>query len=490
MWPLGGGAEHYLSTLEWILRQCHAGDRGIASIAELYGQHYGLNKSVATQQVGMLRKYGLLELQAKRCVPSSDAARWLETGHAEIVIGTLHANIRFIGELLDEIQHPRSREQLRRVANDTFGFDWKKVQQIAYRLNWLRSAGLAEVVPGWKYQTTVAGLAFLKRVELQRPASVSAPAPDETPPDPPSPSPPVEPGPVPTMPSSLHEGGEIAQRLRALSCDGKKHGEFEMAVRDAFEFLGFDADHLSGAGQTDVLLTATHAGGLRGKGQSPNWLYRVTVDSKAVTGGRLTSNQVNWPALEKHRQQHDAQFSLLVGPSPGGQLLQFAADQNVGVLDAAELAALCEAHASVPLAPSVYFALFADRDGNPQGGLIDTSAVESARDSQDLRQQLLAQVLQAVETIAPSFKPPDASLVHFNLSQSTSGQRISEPLITEALELLASPWLGALTPVGDEGPSERYVPAASGRVVAQRLRWLADAFADETDDTASSAGSG
>ena len=456
---LAGGATSYLDTLRWVLQKCEGGlEKG--ALVEQYRLQFGLSDSTAGGQVSDLHTSGFLTYQQGLCVPTESACRWLELDRSEIAIGTLHANVRLIGELLDEVRNAQTRKELHRVANEGHGFGWQKDSQVAYRLNWLRSAGFVQLQPGNTYQATSAGLEFLECIDLHQP--------DITP-QPPSPPPPFK-------PPSFRDPSEIAQRLKTLSSDGSRHKEFEEAVRDAFEFLGFEADHLSGSGQTDVLLTGTRADGLGGKSPSSNWRYRVTVDSKAAKGGRLTSNQVNWPALEKHREQHNAQFSLLVGPGPGGQLLQFAADRDVGVLNASELSALCEAHATVPLATSAYFALFADGDGKPRGGLVDTSVVESARAQQVLRQQLLAQVFHAVEAIAHSFKPPDAGLVHFNLSQANSGRRISESMIAEALELLSCSWLSVLAPVSDESASTRYVPAAPRHIVSQRLRWLAEAF--------------
>ena len=465
--PLAGGYERYFDTLAWILQQCSDGQLDQGELQQRYMAAYSLDPYVALVQIQGLQKYGLLAKESNHLAATSPSILWLETRRADFIIGTMHANLKLVGELIQEVQLPRTRKSLLKTAVSSYGFGWQKDSQIAYRLGWLRSAGFAEQRPGNSYQATPAGLEFLEHIDVHQP--------DTTPP----PDPPLPPPPEPLLVVGPHE---LARRLKTLSSDGKRHVEFELAVRDAFEFLGFEAEHLSGPGQTDVLLTATHAQGVDGTSPSLNWRYRVTVDSKAATGGRLTSNQVNWPALEKHRKQHDAQFSLLVGPGPAGQLLQFAADQAVGVLDASALSALVEAHASVPLATSAYFALFAGSDGNPRGGLIDTGVVESARETQVLRQHLVAQVFRAVASIAPSFKPPDAGLVHFNLSQVNSEQRISEALIAEALELLANQWLSAIAPVGDEGASARYVPAAPGHVVAQRLRWLADAFDEAAGD--------
>lgn len=497
---LAGGANHYLDTLAWILRQCQHGlDK--AALVEQYRGQFELSGSTASTCITDLAGCGFLQTSMGICRPTDSASRWLATDRAEIAIGTLHAKVKFVGELLELAREPCSKQFLLQSANDDYGFEWKTPGRLDFRLAWLRSAGFVQRLAASRYQTTNVGVAFLERVELYRPATASAPAPVDSPTE-------FTDG---TARDQTREGGEldaiedrggeavapgtklsrsahyvaaeIGDRLESLSRDGAKHQEFEVAVRDAFEFLGFEAEHLSGAGQTDVLLTATEAAGPDGKIPSPRWRYRVTVDAKAASDGRLTSGQVNLPVLEKHRKQHDAQFSLLVGPGPSGQLLKFAAEPEraVGVLDASELSALCKAHASVPLATSAYFALFADGDGKPRGGLVDTSVVQSARDAQVLRQQLPAGVSRAVNAIVSSHRPPDAGVIDFNLSQTNSEQHVAEYLVIETLELLTSPWLSALARVSHEGTSARYVPATASHVVAQRLRRLADAFDDAAD---------
>lgn len=423
---LAGGVTEYLETLRWIATQCVTQPVPRAEFVDRYRRQYDISESNARFGLQGLRRGGILALEYGRYAPTRTTRLWLESGAAELVAGMLHANVQFIGEMIAALGRPLSTGALLELANESYSLAWTSRGQIDVRTAWLRSAGLVKKLTGNEYEATQAGTAFLELIDLHPPTTDSTsdeprqPTSDDgpLPPKPPT----IDARPPSSSASPSATADEIAQRLANLSCDGAKHKEFEAAVRDAFDFLGFDADHLSGAGQTDVLLTAVRAEGLDGQGSSREWRYRVTVDSKAASGGKLTSNQVNWPALEKHRKQHGAHFSLLVGPSPSGQLLQFAVDQAVGVLGASELATLCESHASVPLAPSVYFALFADRDGNPRGGLIDTSVVDSAREAQVQRQQLLAQVLRAVETISFSFKPPDAGLVHFNLSQSNSGR--------------------------------------------------------------------
>ena len=457
------------------------------------------------QQVEMLRNFGLVDVVGERCTPSSEAVRWMETGRSEIVIGTIHANIRFIGELLHRLQQPQSFEQMRLVANDAFGFAWQTVNQVTYRLNWLRSGGLAEKLPDGKYRTTEAGLVFLTLVELHRPTTVAVPPPDGSRPEPVTETAQDDAGATGQFDANVGRGeepsapgtkvprtaqdlaSEIGERLVSLSCDGSKHQEFEVAVRDAFAFLGFSAERLSGPGQTDVLLTGFQHPEARGADDSTSWSYRVAVDAKASTNGKLADLQVTWPALALHREKHAATFSMLVGPSPRPRLLQFADGASVTVLSADQLATLCREHAEVPLTVADYFWLFADSDGGPRGGAADLSFIAAARVQATTRRDLLAQVAETVNGIAADFGPANQQLVRFSLTTKTAlgGDALSAE-VAAALDFLGSSWLRTLVRADSGVVDPHYVPTAPSRTVAARLRWLADAFDEAADDASES----
>lgn len=440
MLPLAGGNEQYLKTLAWVLECCRDHELDAEALRQRYAAAFGLNLDVAYAHLTALRRYVLLEDTGGRRVATAQSARWLETRQPAIVIGTMHANVRFVGELLDLIEQPHSKEFLRQQANGRYGFDWKKSAQIDFRLGWLRSAGFARMLGGAEYQATAAGLAFLERVELYRPKTASATAPDEPPP---ASSDGAEPGKSgkddgfgapedggeegTTHSSTGHRSArelavELGGRLESLSCDGSKHQEFEVAVRDSFAFLGFDAERLSGSGQTDVLFTGIRPPEVSRPDDSASWSYMVAVDAKAATNGALGDGQVSFPALTLHREKHAAAFSVLVGPNPRPRLLQFAAKASVAVLSASQLAGLCRDHAEEPLPVADYFWLFAGPEGSARGGAADLSLIADARAQASARRDLLAQVGEAV-----------------------------------------------------------YVPMAPGRTVAARLRWLADAFDGAAD---------
>ncbi|WP_420611250.1 hypothetical protein [Candidatus Poriferisodalis sp.] len=277
---------------------------------------------------------------------------------------------------------------------------------------------------------------------------------------------------------------EIGDRLESLSCDGSKHQEFEVAVRDAFAFLGFGAERLSGPGQTDVLLTGVRPPEAQRPDDSTSWRYLVAVDAKAATNGRLADLQVTWPALALHRKQHSAAFSVLVGPSPRSRLLQFAVDASVTVLSAEQLALLCRNHAEVPLPVADYLWLFVDSEGDPRGGAVDLSPIADARAQATARRDLLAQVGEAVQDIAADFGPANRQLVRFSLAKTAalSGDALGIE-VAAALDFLSSRWLRAIARSDPESADPHYMSTAPGRTVAARLRWLADAF-DEVVDQA------
>ena len=529
--PLAGGFRQFLNTLAWILEQCRDGQVDRNTLVDLYATQYEVKLKGASEQIWSLRNCGLLHEGYRRIVPSDPSLRWMETRQPHLIIGTMHANARFVGELLDLLKRPHSLERILSSARGRYGFvKWKQPAPFLARLGWLRCAGFARQLSNGDFQASEAGTAFLRCIELYVPSSDPNPARSRplpplptsdsrpSPPEPPraltdrtppgagnspprvpprnGPTRPPQPSPTrpATSPSRRDAVGEIAARIGKFSREGTRHREFEMAVRDAFDFLGFDARRLNGSGQTDVLLTGLRAPHDAPPGAPQPWFYRVAVDAKASSSGKLADLQVTWTALAMHRQRHGAEFSLLVGPSPRTRLLQLAWDASVAVLAADDLAELCRRHAQVPLPLAAYHRLFSGDGGQPRCGRVDLARIEDSRQGQVRRRELLARVADATAEIVANFGPANQQLVRFKLSEGTStvsGGPATGSEIDDALRLLASPWLQAAAQVGAETADPHYVPIAPARFVAQRLRWLADAFDNETDDDgASSAESG
>ena len=81
-----------------------------------------------------------------------------------------------------------------------------------------------------------------------------------------------------------------------------------MALRDAFDFLGFRADLIGGSGDFDVLLSANI-------GEAS---FKVSVDGKTSKDGKVIDRQIDWISLDYHKKKNKADYSLVVGPDYAG----------------------------------------------------------------------------------------------------------------------------------------------------------------------------
>jgi hypothetical protein len=136
------------------------------------------------------------------------------------------------------------------------------------------------------------------------------------------------------------EAERLADQVRSAALESTDSTGFELAIAEAFRFLGFQAEHKSGPGDTDVLVTAA-------LGQET---YRAVVDGKSSRHGRVGNQQVDWMALSRHKSLHKADYILVVAPNfSSGDLLDNAVKTDAALLTAEDLAAVVRLHASMPL---------------------------------------------------------------------------------------------------------------------------------------------
>jgi hypothetical protein len=165
-----------------------------------------------------------------------------------------------------------------------------------------------------------------------------------------------------TPPPTAGVVDSLVDTIKASAIDSGHADRFEHAVRDAFAFLGFEAEWLGGSGKTDVLLDA-----LLGK----NDTYRVIVDCKTSASGSVSDQQVDWVTLTEHKAKHDAQYILVVAPRPSGsRLFERAKQYKVTVMSAEQLGGLCRQHAKTPLGLDDYRSLFME------AGILDTRSLD------------------------------------------------------------------------------------------------------------------
>ncbi|MEO3854719.1 ATP-binding protein [Acrocarpospora sp. B8E8] len=129
-------------------------------------------------------------------------------------------------------------------------------------------------------------------------------------------------------------GFQIAQLLDLASVHPKDKA-FETILGDALESLGFSVKRLGGSGNPEGVATAFIT---PGKNQAS---YSFTYDAKSSINKKVQAKDANLAGLVRHRTDHEADYSLVVGPAfPEGALQKECQQQKVTPLKAEDLAAL------------------------------------------------------------------------------------------------------------------------------------------------------
>lgn len=462
---MSGGYDGYFESLRKVCEIVDDLDPTSSELTEQISKRLGVTGKAAGLKESFLRKAGIIEVEEGLCHLSSETRQWLETDDPDILIAVLHSRCRFVGEMIAALESPLTTDEARSVASD-YGLLWATNSQIDNRRGWLQSAKLIKVTEDRRLVATEAGLKLVSRLELYEPEEGGS-----------SPRRPAKKKPT-TLGTEAKRAGTrgvpseetLATEILEASTDSSNPNRFERAVRDAFAFLGFEARQLGGAGKTDVLLNAP-----LGKGAA----YRVAVDAKTAGSGVLGDQQVDWLTLQEHRQKHQADYSMLVGPQPSsGRLTRRAEDNEVAVLSAGLLAGLCRQHAVAPLGLADYRALFAKRASGGQwagrGGEVDTSALdEVAQETQRMRELATAvvKVLSERCMIVGPLRARDLWLIMLERGEVAEGS--SEDEIQDLLEMLSHPLVRAVDGSAEGG----YVLSSKAAVTHRRLHHLAGSIA-------------
>jgi hypothetical protein len=238
-----------------------------------------------------------------------------------------------------------------------------------------------------------------------------------------------ESGELPALPDSLIVEGVISA-IKNSANDSSRPERFEQAVRDAFTFLGFQAEWLGGSGRTDVLLDAA-------LGRSDS--YRVAVDCKTSASGSVGDHQVDWVTLTEHKAKHDANHILLVAPNPSGSRLFTRASQHgVTVMSADQLVGLCRQHGKAPLGLDDYRSLFAN------GGSLEMQGVDERAEEVKRIVTLAAAICAAIRDHSALFGRMSARDLFLIMSGKPVAEGTGEDELQVLLDSLASPLLGVL----------------------------------------------
>jgi hypothetical protein len=458
--PMPGGYNGYLVSLRKV---CSLVAEERPTPPELAGRLetvLGVKPTAARLRESFLRKIGIVTAHEGICSLGPWTEKWTASNDNRIIVALLHGRCQFIGELLAAAQHPSTNEGLLAVANDRYGMGWDTQTQIGNRRGWLQSAGMLADAGDGKIQLSESGRLFLTEIALYDPPEAPAPnsVTDNLPGDP---STRMRPRPDPGAVDAIVDG------IKDSATDSSHPDRFEQATRDAFTFLGFQAEWLGGSGRTDVLLDAP-------LGAADT--YRVVVDCKTSASGSVTDQQVDWETLTEHKAKHDADYILLVAPNPSGsRLLTRAAKNAVAVISADQLSGLCRQHAKTPLGLDDYRSLFVN------GGPTSTEAVDERAEEIGRLVRLAAALCGAIRDKATDFGRLSARDLFLLLSGQAIADGTTEEELQTLLDALASPLLGVLHGSTTSG----YRVTTSAQVAKRRIEILGHQLSTTDNDQVS-----
>jgi hypothetical protein len=136
-------------------------------------------------------------------------------------------------------------------------------------------------------------------------------------------------------------GRKSAAQIAAMLLETTNHIKgFERIVGDALEHIGFSVERLGASGEPEGVATALITAAV-GATQDQKRLYRFTYDAKSSVHGKVSTGNIGFAGLARHRDEYMADHALVVAPDyADGALQNEATACKVTPIRAKDLAAL------------------------------------------------------------------------------------------------------------------------------------------------------
>jgi hypothetical protein len=346
-WPLPGGEDKYLATLDRILEWIGSHpDASLGEALDWFRSAYKLKSaSMADDYLDVLRQMGYLD-KTKATISLTSAGRhYLQTKDYEFVLGRYLSECRGAWEVLNSVGGLGLANPSTVRAQLEPQFPWTSNSQFSWRLNWLLSLGCLKKM-GREYKITSYGEQALQTYKGPGPPDTFRV---------PRVSKRTQVAPIQRVAESVEHFDVVAEKvaepdhkstsatpldqliaeIRRAALASDLATDFEIALSKAFDYLGFQATHKSGPGDTDILLEAS-------LGHDP---YRAIVDGKSSKHGKIPTTSVNWSALNKHRQAYNADYILVAAPGfSSGDLNNYAKEIGAALITADHLCEILRLH--------------------------------------------------------------------------------------------------------------------------------------------------
>ncbi len=265
---------------------------------------FNLKMSSVDSMLPFMKASGLLEEVGRGIYRATSAAKaWLDTGSDLDFVRILHAKMQFVGEMIKTAEMDSVRNDVYAEAK-YYGLNTEKARWIA---GFLLEAGLLEEPQYLHLKATPLGLAFIENLPLASKENLTESD--------------VQLGDaIEILDSSAPSDrlAEIATRLEVSSCDPVAYGKmsglaFEEAIADMFSYLGFEATHIGGSGDTDVVI--------RWKSDEEKSITTI-IDGKSKSNGQVSHSDISDVAIDTHKDKNHADYVAIVGHGFSGDTIR------------------------------------------------------------------------------------------------------------------------------------------------------------------------
>lgn len=144
----------------------------------------------------------------------------------------------------------------------------------------------------------------------------------------------------PTIKTEVSPIARLCKDLKEAQFDTSHPENYESILAKAFEMLGFETEHLGGPGKTDVLII----------GKLGSNSYTGVVEAKTCkTDSLIGAGPVNYGSIDDHKEEHTADYALLIAPKfAGGKLVEHAYKHKVGLITTETLISILRLHDQFP----------------------------------------------------------------------------------------------------------------------------------------------
>lgn len=421
-----------------------------SDLFEFIENEFQLKTSSVESMMPFLKADGLIEEVGKSIYVSTSAAKaWCETGNDLDLLRIMHANKRFVGEMILAAKDDTTRNKVY-AEGSKYGMNTEKSRWI---MGLLIEAGILEETQYLHVKATGLGNAFAASLPMMSADNVL----------PENPTTEIENN-IDNTPSKNDEKIQLFDALsnsaRDPMAEGKASGvAFEENIAAMFRLMGFDAIRIGGAGNTDVVV--------KWKDNTGKTVTAI-VDGKSKSGGTVTHTDISDVAIETHKDKNGADYVAIIGPGFGGDTIKnFARKRGFSLVTDKELIDIALSAKELGLSLDEIALLFKVPNGIP--------ALEELINAQKRQLEIISLVVKTFKQEQEAMDSLSARDLYFLLRGTEISPSLEE--LINAFELLATDEIGVLNLIKKASPTENTTYAMQNEVQrVNKLRAIASAI--------------